>query len=187
MKMHGDGSYRREWIQVEDNCEGILAVMERGADNQIYVWDAVSVQWLLDDNSLIKELKNDKKVLIIDADCRRIAATAKANRQPPTPQAKRIVNGGNCVSRNLVCGQLNPQLQAVNSTRHRPSARVPRNRRLSEVDTNLLRFASGLDPQAELNSPGWHAIRLDRRHDVGRPQPRALGLLRLPDHGDHVV
>jgi len=36
MKMHGDGSYKREWIQVEDNCEAILLIMEKGKDNEIY-------------------------------------------------------------------------------------------------------------------------------------------------------
>lgn len=36
MTVHGDGSYRREWTQVEDNCEGILLVMEKGTDGEIY-------------------------------------------------------------------------------------------------------------------------------------------------------
>lgn len=36
MEVHGDGSYQREWIQVEDNCEGILLVMEKGEDGEIY-------------------------------------------------------------------------------------------------------------------------------------------------------
>lgn len=36
MIVHGDGSYKREWIQAEDNCEAILCVMERGQDGEIY-------------------------------------------------------------------------------------------------------------------------------------------------------
>ncbi len=36
MQMHGDGSYRREWIQVQDNCEGILTVMEKGQNGETY-------------------------------------------------------------------------------------------------------------------------------------------------------
>ena len=36
MKMHGDGSYKREWIFVDDNCEGIFTVLEKGKDNEIY-------------------------------------------------------------------------------------------------------------------------------------------------------
>lgn len=36
MTVHGDGSYEREWTYVKDNCTGILAVMERGENNEIY-------------------------------------------------------------------------------------------------------------------------------------------------------
>lgn len=36
MEVHGDGSYQREWIQVDDNCEGIFLVMEKGENNEIY-------------------------------------------------------------------------------------------------------------------------------------------------------
>lgn len=36
MPMHGNGSYKREWIFVDDNCEGIFIVMEKGKDNEIY-------------------------------------------------------------------------------------------------------------------------------------------------------
>ncbi|OGD32451.1 hypothetical protein A3C91_02320 [Candidatus Azambacteria bacterium RIFCSPHIGHO2_02_FULL_52_12] len=36
MTVQGDGSYQREWLQVEDNCEAILLVMEKGADGGIY-------------------------------------------------------------------------------------------------------------------------------------------------------
>ncbi|MFA6404798.1 MAG: dTDP-glucose 4,6-dehydratase [Candidatus Paceibacterota bacterium] len=34
--IHGDGSYRREWIYTEDNCRAIILVMERGLDGEIY-------------------------------------------------------------------------------------------------------------------------------------------------------
>lgn len=36
MTVHGDGSYRREWTYAKDNCNAILMVMERGAENEIY-------------------------------------------------------------------------------------------------------------------------------------------------------
>ncbi|MEK7519663.1 MAG: GDP-mannose 4,6-dehydratase [Patescibacteria group bacterium] len=36
MTVQGDGSYQREWTQVEDNCRGILLVMEQGHDGEIY-------------------------------------------------------------------------------------------------------------------------------------------------------
>ena len=34
--IHGDGSYRREWIYTEDNCSAIILVMERGIDGEIF-------------------------------------------------------------------------------------------------------------------------------------------------------
>ena len=36
MTVHGDGSYKREWTHVGDNCQAILLVMERGQDGEIY-------------------------------------------------------------------------------------------------------------------------------------------------------
>ncbi len=36
MTVHGSGLYSREWIHVEDNCEAILRVMEKGIDGEIY-------------------------------------------------------------------------------------------------------------------------------------------------------
>ncbi len=36
MQVHGDGSYKREWIYTEDNCSAILLVMEKGSDGEIY-------------------------------------------------------------------------------------------------------------------------------------------------------
>lgn len=34
--IHGDGTYKREWTFVGDNCEAILLVMEKGKDSEIY-------------------------------------------------------------------------------------------------------------------------------------------------------
>lgn len=34
--VHGDGSYRREWTFVEDNCEGYFAIMDKGRDGEVY-------------------------------------------------------------------------------------------------------------------------------------------------------
>jgi dTDP-glucose 4,6-dehydratase len=36
MTVHGDGTYRREWIYAEDNCEGILTVLEKGREGEVY-------------------------------------------------------------------------------------------------------------------------------------------------------
>src|ERR1700735_734043 len=89
---------------------------------------------------------------------RRTNATATANTQPQVPQNVRMVNGGSSPSRNLVCGQLAPQLQAVNRTRHRPSAREPRKRVLTEVDTDLRDLPPGIERHAKLDSGSDDAI-----------------------------
>jgi len=34
--MHGDGSYRRSWLHVEDTVEGILTMIDKGETNQVY-------------------------------------------------------------------------------------------------------------------------------------------------------
>lgn len=36
MTIHGDGSYRREWLYAGDNCEGILTVLEKGKEGEVY-------------------------------------------------------------------------------------------------------------------------------------------------------
>lgn len=36
MTVHGDGTYLREWIYAEDNCEGLLAVLEKGKEGEVY-------------------------------------------------------------------------------------------------------------------------------------------------------
>ena len=36
MTVHGDGTYLREWIYAEDNCEGLLTVLEKGEEGQVY-------------------------------------------------------------------------------------------------------------------------------------------------------
>ena len=36
MTVHGDGTYLREWIYAEDNCEALLTVLEKGKEGEIY-------------------------------------------------------------------------------------------------------------------------------------------------------
>lgn len=36
MTVHGDGSYKREWLYVVDNCEAILTVLEKGKTGEVY-------------------------------------------------------------------------------------------------------------------------------------------------------
>jgi dTDP-glucose 4,6-dehydratase len=36
LPIYGDGKQERDWLHVEDNCRGILAVLERGRTGQIY-------------------------------------------------------------------------------------------------------------------------------------------------------
>jgi|GEM_PF-903873 len=35
-QVHGNGTYKREWIWTMDNCEALLLVMEKGQDSEIY-------------------------------------------------------------------------------------------------------------------------------------------------------
>jgi len=34
--IYGDGKQQRDWLHVEDNCRGILAVLERGRIGEVY-------------------------------------------------------------------------------------------------------------------------------------------------------
>ncbi len=36
LPLYGDGSQRRDWLYVEDNCDAILRILERGAPGNIY-------------------------------------------------------------------------------------------------------------------------------------------------------
>jgi dTDP-glucose 4,6-dehydratase len=36
MTIHGDGTYRREWLYAGDNCEAILLLLEKGTEGEIY-------------------------------------------------------------------------------------------------------------------------------------------------------
>jgi dTDP-glucose 4,6-dehydratase len=43
LPVYGDGGQERNWIHVEDNCRGILAVLERGRTGEIYNIGSVDV------------------------------------------------------------------------------------------------------------------------------------------------
>ena len=36
LPIYGDGKQQRDWLHVEDNCRGILAVLERGRVGEVY-------------------------------------------------------------------------------------------------------------------------------------------------------
>jgi dTDP-glucose 4,6-dehydratase len=36
LPIYGDGKQQRDWLQVEDNCRGVLAVLERGRIGEVY-------------------------------------------------------------------------------------------------------------------------------------------------------
>ena len=36
LPIYGDGKQQRDWLHVEDNCRGILAVLERGRIGEVY-------------------------------------------------------------------------------------------------------------------------------------------------------
>jgi dTDP-glucose 4,6-dehydratase len=44
LPIYGDGRQQRDWLHVEDNCRGILAVLERGRPGQIYNFAGLNVE-----------------------------------------------------------------------------------------------------------------------------------------------
>ena len=36
LPIYGDGKQQRDWLHVEDNCRGMLAVLERGRIGEVY-------------------------------------------------------------------------------------------------------------------------------------------------------
>jgi len=44
LPIYGDGKQQRDWLHVEDNCRGILAVLERGRIGEIYNLGGVNVE-----------------------------------------------------------------------------------------------------------------------------------------------
>ena len=36
LPIYGDGKQQRDWLHVEDNCRGVLAVLERGRVGEVY-------------------------------------------------------------------------------------------------------------------------------------------------------
>jgi len=50
---YGDGKQQRNWLHVEDNCRGILAVLESGQLGEVYNMGGLDVTENL---SLVKEL-----------------------------------------------------------------------------------------------------------------------------------
>jgi dTDP-glucose 4,6-dehydratase len=53
LPMYGDGRQQRDWLHVEDNCRGILAVLESGKLGEVYNIGGLSVSENL---SIVKEL-----------------------------------------------------------------------------------------------------------------------------------
>jgi dTDP-glucose 4,6-dehydratase len=44
LPIYGDGKQQRDWLHVEDNCRGILAVLQRGRTGQIYNFGGADVE-----------------------------------------------------------------------------------------------------------------------------------------------
>jgi dTDP-glucose 4,6-dehydratase len=53
LPIYGDGKQQRDWLQVEDNCRGILAVLERGRIGEVYNIGGLEVE---DNLTLAKRL-----------------------------------------------------------------------------------------------------------------------------------
>jgi dTDP-glucose 4,6-dehydratase len=44
LPIYGDGRQQRDWLHVEDNCRGILAVLEKGRTGEIYNIGGLDIQ-----------------------------------------------------------------------------------------------------------------------------------------------
>ena len=44
LPIYGDGKQQRDWLHVEDNCRGILAVLERGRIGEVYNLGGVDIE-----------------------------------------------------------------------------------------------------------------------------------------------
>jgi dTDP-glucose 4,6-dehydratase len=44
LPIYGDGQQQREWLHVDDNCRGLLAVLERGRTGEVYNLGGVDVE-----------------------------------------------------------------------------------------------------------------------------------------------
>jgi len=44
LPIYGDGKQQREWLHVEDNCRGVLAVFERGRAGEVYNIGSLNIQ-----------------------------------------------------------------------------------------------------------------------------------------------
>src|SRR6201984_1804259 len=44
LPIYGDGKQQRDWLHVEDNCRGILAVLERGKIGEVYNLGGIAVE-----------------------------------------------------------------------------------------------------------------------------------------------
>ena len=47
LPIYGDGTQQRDWLHVEDNCRGVLAVLERGRVGEIYNLGGVDIEQTL--------------------------------------------------------------------------------------------------------------------------------------------
>lgn len=64
LPVYGDGLYRRDWLFVEDNCEAIALVMEKGKPGEIYNIGAGNEKANLDVTNAVISLLNKPKSLI---------------------------------------------------------------------------------------------------------------------------
>jgi dTDP-glucose 4,6-dehydratase len=64
LPVYGDGKQIRDWIHVEDNCRGVLAVMEKGELGQVYNISAGNeVENITIVNSIVKNLQKPESLI----------------------------------------------------------------------------------------------------------------------------
>ncbi|HET6511094.1 MAG TPA: dTDP-glucose 4,6-dehydratase [Candidatus Kapabacteria bacterium] len=53
--VYGDGNYIRDWIYVEDHCEGVMSVLEKGRAGETYLFGGSTE---VDNNTLVRSVLN---------------------------------------------------------------------------------------------------------------------------------
>jgi dTDP-glucose 4,6-dehydratase len=64
LPIYGDGKQQRDWLHVEDNCRGILAVLERGTVGEIYNIGGLDVEENLSVARLLLRLTEKPETLL---------------------------------------------------------------------------------------------------------------------------
>ncbi len=64
LPIYGDGKQQRDWLHVEDNCRGVLAVLERGRVGEVYNIGGIDIEENLDVARMLLRLTGKPESLL---------------------------------------------------------------------------------------------------------------------------